>query len=40
MIQKLGIKINVNEARVLVASVDHDKNALLTLDEFMHLIFN
>lgn len=40
MIKKLGIKINLNEARVLVASVDHDRSGTMTMDEFMHLIFN
>lgn len=40
MIKKMGININIHEARVLVASVDSDKSGDLSLDEFMQLIFN
>jgi len=40
MIKKMGININIHEARVLVASVDADKSGDLSLDEFMQLIFN
>lgn len=39
MIKKLGIKVNINEARVLVASVDQDFSGSMGLDEFMDLIF-
>lgn len=40
MIKNLGIKINLDEARVLVASADIDKSGDLSLNEFMDLIFN
>jgi hypothetical protein len=40
MIKKLGLNLNFDEARVLVASVDYDKSGDLSLDEFMELIFN
>jgi len=36
----MGININFDEARVLVASVDIDKSGDLSLNEFMDLIFN
>ena len=39
MITKLGININMNEARVLVASGDEDYNGNLELPEFISLIF-
>jgi len=40
MISNMGININYDEARVLVASVDIDKSGDLSLNEFMDLIFN
>lgn len=40
MIQRLGIKINIDEARVLLASADRDCTNDLGLDEFLDLIFN
>ena len=40
MVNKLGIKINLNEAQVLVCSADHSETQSLHLDEFMELIFN
>lgn len=40
MIKKLGLNINLDEARVLVASADEDRSGDLSLDEFMNLIFN
>lgn len=40
MVKNLGIKINFDEARVLVASADIDKSGDLSLNEFMDLIFN
>jgi len=40
MIKKLGLNLNENEARVLVASADRNQSGSLTLDEFMELIFN
>ena len=39
MIKKFGININLDEARVLVASADHDRSNDLNLDEFLELIF-
>lgn len=39
MITRFGINMNLNEARVLVASSDHDKTNDLNLDEFLELIF-
>lgn len=38
--KKLGLKMNLDEARVLVASADEDLSGDLNLDEFMNLIFN
>ena len=40
MITNFGININFDEARVLVASADIDKNNELNLDEFLQMIFN
>ncbi|CAD8134577.1 unnamed protein product [Paramecium octaurelia] len=40
MIQRLGININIDEARVLLASADMDGSNDLGLDEFLDLIFN
>lgn len=40
MIKNLGIKVNFDEARVIVASADIDKSGDLSLNEFMDLIFN
>ena len=40
MIKKLGLNLNENEARVLVASADRNQSGSLSLDEFMELIFN
>ena len=40
MVKNMGIKINFDEARVLVASADHDKSGDLSLNEFMDLIFS
>lgn len=39
MIRRFGINMNLNEARVLVASADHDKTNDLNLDEFLEMIF-
>ncbi len=36
----MGININFDEARVLIASADIDKSGDLSLNEFMDLIFN
>lgn len=40
MIHRLGININFDEARVLLASADKDGSSDLALDEFLDLIFN
>lgn len=40
MIQRMGLNINVDEARVLIASADKDGSGDLALDEFLELIFN
>ncbi|EGR27510.1 hypothetical protein IMG5_194590 [Ichthyophthirius multifiliis] len=40
MIKKMGIKINYDECRVLIASSDQDQSGDLNLNEFMDLIFN
>lgn len=39
MIRRFGINMNLNEARVLVASADHDRSNDLNLDEFLEMIF-
>lgn len=39
MIRRFGINMNLNEARVLVASSDHDRSNDLNLDEFLEMIF-
>lgn len=39
MLKKFGINVNLDEARVLVASADHDRSNDLNLDEFLELIF-
>jgi hypothetical protein len=36
----MGLNINADEARVLVASADKDCSGDLALDEFLELIFN
>lgn len=36
----MGININFDEARVLIASSDNDKSGDLSLNEFMDLIFD
>lgn len=40
MIKKLGLNMNLDEVRVLVASADEDRSGDLNLDEFMNMIFN
>lgn len=40
MIKNMGININFDESRVLIASADFDKSGDLSLNEFMDLIFN
>ena len=39
MITKMGININLGEAKVLLASADLNLSGSLTLDEFMVLLF-
>ena len=40
MVEKFNLKINVDEARVLLASVDKNSSGDLQIDEFIDLIFN
>ena len=40
MCQNLGLKVNFDEARVLIASADQNNNNQLNLDEFMDVIYN
>jgi len=40
MLEKMHIKINFNEARVLIASADEHMSGKLNLSQFMYLIFN
>lgn len=40
MINKMGLNVNRNEARVLIASADKDFSGDLSLEEFMDLIHN
>ena len=40
MVNKFGIKVNINESKVLVASVDQDFSGSLAMDEFLDLIFS
>ena len=40
MMNKMGIKVNMDEAQVLMISADQDKNNLLSMNEFMDLIFS
>jgi Ca2+-binding EF-hand superfamily protein len=40
MIHRLGLNVNLDEARVLVASSDKDCSNDLAIEEFLDLIFN
>jgi Ca2+-binding EF-hand superfamily protein len=40
MMNKMGIKVNKDEAQVLMYSADQDKNNVLSMNEFMDLIFS
>ena len=40
MVSNLGLKINYNEAQVLVASSDKNFNGKQSMDEFMDMVFN
>jgi Ca2+-binding EF-hand superfamily protein len=40
MIHRLGLNVNLDEARVLVASSDKDGSNDLAIEEFLDLIFN
>lgn len=40
MVKKLGLNMNIDEVRVLIASADIDRSGDLNLDEFMNMIFN
>lgn len=40
MLQRLGMQINIDETRILVASADKKRNNTLNLDEFLELVFS
>ena len=40
MVNKMGIRVNVDEAQALLISADLDNNNVLTINEFMGLIFS
>ena len=40
MAKRLGLNLNYDEARVLLASADRNGSATLSLDEFLDLIHN
>lgn len=40
MVNKLGLKMNLNEAQVLIASSDKNFNGMQSMDEFMQMVFN
>jgi hypothetical protein len=40
MINRLGIPINMHEAKVLLACSDKSQTGNLTLEDFMHLIYD
>jgi hypothetical protein len=40
MMNKMGLKVNPDEAKVLLISADQDKNNILNMNEFMDLIFS
>ena len=40
MVNSLGIELNKDEARVLLASADHNADAKLKIEEFKDLLFN
>ena len=39
MVKNLGLNMNINEARVLVSTVDSNQDGIIQLDEFIDLIF-
>jgi Ca2+-binding EF-hand superfamily protein len=40
MVNKMGIKVNKDEAHVLLITADSDKNNVLSMQEFLDLIFS
>lgn len=40
MVNKMGVKVNKDEAHVLLITADADKNNELSMQEFMDLIFS
>lgn len=40
MMNKMGLKVNLDEARVLLVSADQDQSNTLSMKEFMDLIFS
>lgn len=40
MANQLGIAVNIDEARVLVASANQSNSGVLTMEDFLHLVFD
>ncbi len=40
MNQRMSLKVNPDEAKVLLVSADTDQNNVLSMDEFMDMIFS
>ena len=40
MLKQLGIYVNINEAKVLIAASDSKKKGELNIDEFMDMVFD
>jgi hypothetical protein len=40
MMNRMGLKVNTEEAQVLLISADQDKDNTLSMNEFMDLIFS
>lgn len=40
MTNKMGLKVNQDEARVLIASSDQNRDNVMKLDEFIDMIYN
>jgi hypothetical protein len=40
MMNKMGIRVNYDEAQVLLISADQDKDNTLSMNEFLNLIFS
>ena len=40
MMNKMGLKVNPEEAKVLITSADSDHNNVLSMNEFIDLVFS